>query len=91
MKVLVIDTEGFGGIDERDKNRDLRIFLLSLLLSSYLIYNSMGPIDEIALQDMALIINLAKEVRLRAKSLLESEDIENYFPSLLWVLRDFSL
>lgn len=48
MKVLVLDTEGFGGIDE-NSNHDSRIFLFSLLLSSFFIFNSVGTIDERAL------------------------------------------
>jgi hypothetical protein len=40
----VVDTEGMGGLDE-DNNRDMRIFSLALLLSSYFVYNSMGSID----------------------------------------------
>jgi len=48
MKALILDTEGFGGIDE-NSNHDSRIFLFSLLLSSYFIYNSVGNIDERAL------------------------------------------
>jgi len=39
MDCLVIDAEGFGGLDE-DANHDNRIFLFALLLSSYFIYNS---------------------------------------------------
>lgn len=42
--IIVIDTEGFGGMDE-NANHDSRIFLFSLLLSSYFIYNSVGSID----------------------------------------------
>jgi len=44
MDVILIDTEGFGGMDE-NANHDSRIFLFSLLLSSYFIYNSVGSID----------------------------------------------
>ena len=47
--MIVIDTEGFGGLDNRDKNKDIRIFLIAMLISSHLIYNSVGPIDELAL------------------------------------------
>ena len=47
-KILLIDTEGFGGIDEGE-NHDSRILLFSLLLSSYLIYNSLVSIDENAI------------------------------------------
>jgi hypothetical protein len=61
MKALIIDTEGFGGMDE-NVNHDTRIFLFSLLLSSFFIYNSVGSIDENALNNISLIVNLAKEI-----------------------------
>lgn len=80
MDVILIDTEGFGGMDE-DINHDSRIFLLSLLLSTYFIYNSVGNIDENAINNISMICNLAKEM---------TNDIE-YFPSFLWVVRDFAL
>ena len=41
VNVLVVDSEGLGGLDE-DNNHDMRIFSLALLISSYFIYNSMG-------------------------------------------------
>ncbi len=61
MSVILIDTEGFGGMDE-NINHDSRIFLFSLLLSSFFIYNSVGSIDENALNSLSTIINLAKEI-----------------------------
>jgi hypothetical protein len=61
MDIILIDTEGFGGMDE-SLNHDSRIFLFSLLLSSYFIYNSLGSIDEAALSNLGLIINLAKDI-----------------------------
>ena len=59
FKCLVVDSEGIGAFNE-DKNHDTRIFLLALLLSSYFVYNSMGTIDESALQNLSLIVNLSK-------------------------------
>ncbi len=47
---------------DESSNHDSRIFLFSLLLSSYFIYNSVGSIDENALNTLSLIINLAKDV-----------------------------
>lgn len=91
LKVLLIDTEGFGGIDE-NVNHDSRIFLFSLLLSSFFIYNSVGSIDEQALNSLSLIINLAKDIQLKShNSENEKEDPANYFPSFLWIVRDFAL
>jgi len=59
-----MDTEGFGGIDE-DTNHDTRIFLFSILLSSYFIFNSQGTIDENALTSLSLILNLAKDIKIK--------------------------
>lgn len=57
----MIDSEGLGAFDE-DQNHDTKIFLFTLLLSSYFIYNSMGTIDENAIQNLSLIINLSKNL-----------------------------
>ena len=61
MKFILIDSEGIGAFDE-DENHDTKIFLLALLLSSSFLYNSMGTIDENALNTLSLIINLSKEL-----------------------------
>jgi hypothetical protein len=61
FKVFIVDSEGIGAFNE-DQNHDTRIFLLALLLSSYFIYNSMGTIDENALQNLSLIVNLSKQL-----------------------------
>ena len=91
MKVLLIDTEGFAGIDE-NANHDTRIFLFSLLLSSFFIYNSVGSIDENALQNLSLVINLAKEIQIKSSGKdADPEELAQYFPSFLWVVRDFAL
>lgn len=56
LKILLIDSEGIGAFDE-DENHDSKIFLLALLLSSYFIYNSMGTIDENAINSLSLIVS----------------------------------
>ena len=92
LPVLLIDTEGFGALDT-DQNHDIRIFTLAILLSSYFLYNSVGGIDESALQNLNFVINLSKFIRLKNSDNTESspEELANLFPSFLWVLRDFSL
>lgn len=57
--LVIIDTEGLGAYDE-DDNHDTKIFLLALLLSSHLIYNSVGSIDENVLNNLSLVVNLSK-------------------------------
>jgi hypothetical protein len=93
LKILLIDSEGIGAFDE-DDNHDSKIFLLALLLSSYFIYNSMGTIDENAINSLSLIINLSKELQIKSEVVAgesDPDEIANYFPSFLWVVRDFSL
>jgi RNase P protein component len=92
LKVLIIDSEGIGAFDE-DQNHDTKIFLFALLLSSYFIYNSMGTIDENAINNLSLIINLSKNLHVQADQKAEEDpdELAKYFPRFLWVLRDFSL
>lgn len=98
VNVLVVDSEGIGGLDE-DNNHDMRIFSLALLLSSYFLYNSVGSIDENALQSLSLVVNITKHIHLKStqkdtsglsdeQSMLELSD---YLPSFMWVVRDFAL
>jgi hypothetical protein len=92
LSILVIDSEGIGAFDE-DENHDTKIFLLALLLSSFFIYNSVGTIDESALNNLSLIINLSKELQIKSELLedCDPEEIQKLFPSFLWIVRDFSL
>ena len=43
--MVFIDTEGLGDT-EKDQNNDVRIFMLAVLLSSHIIYNCTGVIDD---------------------------------------------
>lgn len=88
--ILVMDTEGFGGIDE-DTNHDTRIFMFSILLSSYFIFNSQGTIDENALTSLSLILNLAREIKIKNDGDVNEDEVRKNFPSFLWVVRDFML
>ena len=88
---MILDTEGLGALDE-DSNHDVRIFSLAILLSSYFIYNSVGSIDENALQNLSLVINLTKHIQIKSKREdVDPEEYAKYFPSFMWVVRDFTL
>lgn len=88
----MVDSEGIGALDEH-ADHDNRIFSLSILLSSSFIYNSMGSIDETAIQNLNLIVNITKNIHIKSQGQEEAEakDYAEYFPSFLWVVRDFSL
>lgn len=80
--VIVIDTEGIGGL-EKDSNYDSRIFSIASIISSCFIYNSTGAIDENAIDSLSLIVNLSK--------LVQSSSSSSFYPKFVWVLRDFTL
>ena len=65
VNIIVIDTEGIGALDE-DSTHDTKIFTLAILASSCFIYNSVGSIDENAIQNLSLIVNLTKHIQLKA-------------------------
>lgn len=71
----MLDTEGLGALDE-DSNHDVRIFSLAILLSSYFIYNSVGSIDENALSQLSLVINLTKNIQIKSGRVQDDIDPE---------------
>ena len=92
LNVLIIDTEGIGATDE-DQNHDNKIFTLGLLLSSYFIFNSLGAIDENAIQNLSFIVNITKNIQLNNSKNDQDDlkEISKLLPSFMWVLRDFTL
>ena len=89
INVIIVDSEGLGGIDE-DNNHDMRIFSLAMLISSYFVYNSMGQIDENAISNLSLVINLTKHIQLSV-SKEKDAGLDKVLPSFMWVVRDFTL
>ena len=87
----LIDTEGLGAYDE-EINHDSKIFLIAVLISSLFVYNSFGAIDENQINDLSFVLNLSKTIKIKSVSIEDNEEeLAQYFPTLLWLLRDFSL
>ena len=87
----LIDTEGLGAYDE-EINHDSKIFLIAVLISSLFVYNSFGAIDENQITNLSFVLNLSKTIKIKSASIEDNEEeLAKYFPSLLWLLRDFSL
>ena len=61
--VLLLDTEGLGGL-EADASYDLRVFSLATLLCSTLVYNSLGTIDETAISSLSFVAQLTRHIRI---------------------------
>lgn len=60
----------------------MKIFCLAVLLSTTFIYNSVGSIDESALQTLSLVLNLVNNI---------DQENSSYRPQFVWVVRDFTL
>lgn len=89
---LFLDTEGLGSVD-REQTHDTRIFALALLLATNFIYNSRGVIDGNAIEDLSLVVNLSKHIQTSQKDSSSGggADFHEFFPSFMWVVRDFTL
>ena len=91
MHVILMDTEGLGSCN-RTMNIDIKIFTLSVLLSSMFVYNCLNAIDENALEVLSLVVNLTKYISSQQKK--DESGVynqANYSPYFMWVVRDFSL
>ena len=92
VNVVVLDSEGLAAVDQ-DSGHDARVFSLVMLLCSSFIYNSMGSIDESALENLSLVVNLTKNIHIKSagNEELDFDDFAFYMPHFTWVVRDFAL
>ena len=68
--IFFLDTEGLDSI-ERDSNADSKLFALTVLLSSYFIFNSLGCIDESSISQLSIITHLIQNVTVQDGQQLE--------------------
>ncbi|XP_075462614.1 guanylate-binding protein 1-like isoform X1 [Ascaphus truei] len=92
--LVLLDTEGLGDVEKGDSRNDAWIFSLAVLLSSNLVFNSMGTIDQQAMEQLHYVTELTKRIRLKsspAEAEDESAEFKRIFPSFTWCVRDFTL
>ncbi|KAM5153062.1 guanylate-binding protein 1-like [Mantella aurantiaca] len=90
--LVLLDTEGLGDVEKGDTKNDIWIFTLAVLLSSTMVYNSKGTIDQDALEKLKFVGDLTDLIKVKSK---ENEDEEaefsRHFPAFVWAVRDFHL
>ncbi|NXX73852.1 GBP4 protein, partial [Urocolius indicus] len=80
-----------------DTQNDTWIFVLAVLLSSTLVYNSKGTIDQQAMDQLHFVLKLTELVKLKAApqssedELKDSDKFVSFFPTFVWAVRDFTL
>ncbi|CAK6441317.1 unnamed protein product [Pipistrellus nathusii] len=93
--LVLLDTEGLGDVEKGDNQNDSWIFALAILLSSTFVYNSMGTINQQAMDQLHYVTELTKKIRAKsspdANEDEDSADFVSFFPDFVWTLRDFSL
>ncbi|KAM9439441.1 guanylate-binding protein 1-like [Clarias gariepinus] len=96
--LVLLDTEGLGDIDKGDSKNDAWIFCLAVLLSSTLVYNSRGTIDNTAVEKLHYVTELSEQINIKSppSRAAEEEEVEDshfvqFFPNFIWTVRDFSL
>ncbi|KAI5092915.1 guanylate binding protein 1 [Silurus meridionalis] len=99
LTLVLLDTEGLGDVDKGDSKNDAWIFCLAVLLSSTLVYNSRGTIDNTAVEKLHYVTELAEQIKIKSpasETEFEEEEEEDsqfvsFFPNFIWTVRDFSL
>ncbi|XP_061452236.1 guanylate-binding protein 1-like [Rhineura floridana] len=96
LTLVLLDTEGLGDVEKGNTQNDSWIFALAILLSSTLVYNSMGTIDQDALEKLHYVTELTKKIRAKSSSghcqeEENSAEFINFFPDFIWAVRDFTL
>ncbi|XP_058604750.1 guanylate-binding protein 1-like isoform X1 [Onychostoma macrolepis] len=95
--LVLLDTEGLGDVAKGDSENDGWIFCLAVLLSSTLVYNSHGTIDNTAVEKLHYVTELTEQIKIRSTNAADEEEEEEdckfvqFFPSFTWVVRDFTL
>ncbi|XP_073426786.1 guanylate-binding protein 6-like [Dendrobates tinctorius] len=90
--LVLLDTEGLGDVEKGDSKNDAWIFSLTVLLSSALVYNSMGTIDQQAIEQLHYVTQLTEIVKTKSSNSRDGSAAEKeLLPSFTWCVRDFSL
>ncbi|XP_063791242.1 guanylate-binding protein 1-like [Pseudophryne corroboree] len=90
--LVLLDTEGLGDVEKGDTKNDIWIFSLAVLLSSALVYNSKGTIDQDALNKLRFVGELSDLIKVKSTDNDDEEaEFSEHFPIFIWAVRDFTL
>ncbi|XP_021331173.2 guanylate-binding protein 4 [Danio rerio] len=91
--LVLLDTEGLGDVEKGDSKHDTNIFCLAVLLSSTLVYNSSGTIDNRAIEELQYVTELTECIKVKSsdEDVDDSTEFVKFFPSFIWSVRDFTL
>ncbi|KXJ09693.1 guanylate-binding protein 6 [Exaiptasia diaphana] len=89
--VVLMDSEGIDAVSSEDSD-DHRIFTLSVLLSSIMIYNSAVVPKRSDLEGLDFIVKLSQRIQLYTNQpTTDEQQFSEAFPYFIWLLRDVQL
>uniref|UniRef100_A0A8C5V701 GB1/RHD3-type G domain-containing protein n=1 Tax=Microcebus murinus TaxID=30608 RepID=A0A8C5V701_MICMU len=93
--LVLLDTEGLGDVEKGDNQNDSWIFALAILLSSTFVYNSVGTINQQAMDQLHFVTELTYRIRAKSSPDMnngeDSVEFVSFFPDFVWTLRDVTL
>eukprot|EP00073_Rattus_norvegicus_P018229 XP_003749458.2 PREDICTED: guanylate-binding protein 1-like isoform X2 [Rattus norvegicus] len=93
--LVLLDTEGLGDVEKGDNQNDCWIFALAILLSSTFVYNSMGAINQQAMDQLQYVTELTDRIRTtsspHSNGVEASAEFVSFFPDFVWTLRDVTV
>jgi serine/threonine protein kinase len=91
--VALLDSEGLFDVDNPDADYDLRIMMVTMMLSSLLVINVKGQIDSSTFKMLAVVTRLSEKIKATANESADAagQDFATLFPQLLIVVRDAML
>ena len=67
VDILLLDTEGLNS-PIRSYDIDVKLFALSILLSSNFVYNQIGHISEQAIENLSMVLLLTNEIKFKSQN-----------------------
>ncbi|CAN0408847.1 unnamed protein product [Lampetra planeri] len=90
--LLLLDMEGLGDSEKANEEHDIWLFIMAVLLSNVLVYNTEKTLDNKSLEQLRYVKNMSEHVRSQIFSRGDKPSIlENHLPSLVVCVRDCAL
>ena len=85
-KLLILDCQALENDDV-----SLRLFLICELLSTYIIYNTKGEINDNLINDFFKYLDVSKTINIYSQGNKKNTitNLSNYLPDLLWIMNEY--
>lgn len=94
FNLILLDTEGLGSFDAKPE-LDNKIFVLSLLLSSFFIFNTKNVIDRNAIKQLGIMTEISNFINTNYGTEVSDTKKDQRLclnsPDFVWIVRDFYL